>query len=244
MQEAEKTARKESFYDLEPYYKVHAENMPRKSQLHSSELAPVLCDDPTPSGAFEYLCLILRKAVGSSLDAAELALDGVLPQLLRAVPSCDESYVADDVQWIRPEVQGELIWNYSQEASEEELIDKARRLEMSRAEELMLIDIFKDNPEAIIELGFTSDMLPSMVEKYTELCIQIFHSLNEHKSIERYCTLTTSYYYYLTNTPFTRQFVAMLLILNSQVEIPLAYLEVIIGREIEAQVKSDCVSYC
>jgi len=59
-------------------------------------------------------------------------------------------------------------------------------LMMSRSEELILIDIFKQNPNLVIEWGFTPDILPFIVETYTDLCIQIFHSLNENTCIDKY----------------------------------------------------------
>jgi hypothetical protein len=61
-------------------------------------------------------------------------------------------------------------------------------LEMSRSEELILIDTFKHNPKLIIEWGFTPDILPFIVETYTDLCIQIFYSLNDNTFIDKYLT--------------------------------------------------------
>jgi heat shock protein HspQ len=42
MQEVNKSVNKKSLRDLEPYYKVHAENMPRTNLLYSCEVSPIL----------------------------------------------------------------------------------------------------------------------------------------------------------------------------------------------------------
>ena len=58
MQEVDKSINKKSLYDLEPYYKVHAENMPLTNLLYSCEVSPVLREEdfvPPESSKYFYL---------------------------------------------------------------------------------------------------------------------------------------------------------------------------------------------
>ena len=91
--EVEKSECEKFKKDLSPYRKAHAENMPRTTLLHSSELISIISDE----SSLPDISSNSRKTVWSTIKPDELQLNGLLPTILRPLPQSDESYIIDDV---------------------------------------------------------------------------------------------------------------------------------------------------
>ncbi len=117
------------------------------------------------------------------------------------------------------------------EAGEERLLaKKAVTQTITHVEEAKLVEILRQAPEQTSELGFSPETVPFLVESCTELTQQVFINLCSSVDVHQY-------YLALAGTPFTQRVGIFLARLREFVEIPLLYVELIVAREIEQELK-------
>lgn len=94
------------------------------------------------------------------------------------------------VHWATPEILAEVTWDYvSDESNESRLVDKAIKSTLTNYEEFMLIEALKNTPERAFEWGINPDVMPAIIDTYTQLACHIFCALNSFPSIKEYLLL-------------------------------------------------------
>ena len=89
-------------------------------------------------------------------------------------------------QWLFPEIQAEVLWDFNTKEPEESLSKKAMNHLLEKTDVIKVMEALKTKPNIVIEWGFTPKIIPFLIESNIELCYQLFFCLNEHPDILEY----------------------------------------------------------
>ena len=87
-------------------------------------------------------------------------------------------------QWLLPEIQAEVLWDcHFEEPEEKSLSKKAMNHSLEKYDEMRIMEALRNDPNSVIEWGFTPKIIPFLIESNIELCYELFFCLNDHPTI-------------------------------------------------------------
>jgi len=225
--------------DIAALRKQYMERQPATgSAFRRAGMSPVVLDPADDFGGFPDTGESPADSGSESNDvevtSEELTLQSFEPPYLRPAPPLFESTKEDEIIWLDPVLQHDLLWNYAMcvelpHTSEvRELMAKAFKGALTPAQQQHVLSELEIDPNLVFHCGLTPKKLPDLVENNPLVAIEALLKLMSSSQI-------TEYFSVLVTMDMSLHSMEVVNRLTTAVELPTEFIHLYI---------SNCISSC